>query len=190
MSCDVQQCEATEALRAALGRTEAALMARERKLADSWKVLRVHADSLRSGTPVLNESGLAVSSNIMIFASSTCCQPPGRLHQGTHHAASVCTMDATAHASMSTFSGVLKGSRHYVLMNTPPATTGGCSGGRARLGHLERGRPGAAAGPGLLILCQRSGAGAGLSAQRAGRQGDGAAALGCGSGVRVRPPVI
>ena len=38
-------------------------MTRERKLADSWKVLRVHADSLRSGPPTPNESGLVVSSN-------------------------------------------------------------------------------------------------------------------------------
>jgi len=59
----VQQCEATEALRAALGRIEAALMAREQKLADSWKVLRVHADSLRSEIPTPADSGLAVSSS-------------------------------------------------------------------------------------------------------------------------------
>lgn len=62
MSCNVQQSEATEALRAALGRMEAALMTRERKLADSWKVLRVHADSLHSGTPNASDSsGLMVS---------------------------------------------------------------------------------------------------------------------------------
>ena len=61
-SCNVQQCEATEALRAALGRMEAALMARERKLADSWKVLRVHADSLHSSSPnAIESSGLTVS---------------------------------------------------------------------------------------------------------------------------------
>ncbi len=61
-SCHVQQCEATEALRAALGRMEAALMTRERKLADSWKVLRVHADSLHSGIPnAMESSSLTVS---------------------------------------------------------------------------------------------------------------------------------
>ena len=58
----LQQCEATEALRAALGRIEAALMAREQKLADSWKVLRAHADSLHSGIPNAMElSSLTVS---------------------------------------------------------------------------------------------------------------------------------
>ena len=57
----MQQCEATEALRAALGRVEAALMTRERKLADSWKVLRTHADSLRSGPTTSSDPTLAVS---------------------------------------------------------------------------------------------------------------------------------
>lgn len=56
----MQQCEATEALRAALGRVEAALMAREQKLADSWKVLRAHADSVRAGPSTGTDAGVKV----------------------------------------------------------------------------------------------------------------------------------
>ena len=56
----LQQCETTEALRTALGRMEAALMAREQKLADSYKVLRIHADGLRSGAPHGADSSLKV----------------------------------------------------------------------------------------------------------------------------------
>ena len=56
----LQQCQTTEALRTALGRMEAALMAREQKLADSYKVLRIHADGLRLGNLHGAESSLKV----------------------------------------------------------------------------------------------------------------------------------
>ena len=65
-------------------------MTRERKLADSWKVLRVHADSLHSGTPHASElSGLTVSliilgtpSNIHTSASWQAASHQNESHEG------------------------------------------------------------------------------------------------------------
>ena len=67
----LQQCETTEALRTALGRMEAALMAREQKLTDSYKVLRMHADGLRSSA----DSSLKVKVMSSPFLSCNCMWP-------------------------------------------------------------------------------------------------------------------
>lgn len=57
----LQAMEAVEGARASLGRLEAALTAREAKLADAWKVLRTHAGRILSDEPHSPDSNLQVS---------------------------------------------------------------------------------------------------------------------------------
>jgi hypothetical protein len=92
----LQQYEATEALRAALGRIEAALMAREQKLADSWKVLRAHADGLRSSSSTGTDTGLLVSF-ISQFSSQICRISPEALQADYKRMAVGCAHDCTVH---------------------------------------------------------------------------------------------
>ena len=63
-----QAAEAVEAGRAALGRVEAALAAREQKLADSWRILRAHADRLHSNDVMPSNAGLQARISLNLVA--------------------------------------------------------------------------------------------------------------------------